>query len=72
MLQNLAHAEQMKVDGTVRNEIECRQQLDDLNREQVTIRVSGCQFNAISSLKFMAYFHEDMRPFAECDILLMV
>ena len=39
VLQNLAHAEQLKVDGTMRNQLEYRQQLDELDREQTTIQV---------------------------------
>ena len=38
--QNLAHAEQVKVDATLKNEIEHKQRLEDLQRENTARKVS--------------------------------
>ena len=37
--QNLAHAEQVKVDATLKNEIEHKQRLEDLQRENTARKV---------------------------------
>ena len=38
--QNLAHAEQVKVDAALKNEMEYKQQLEDLRREDAARKVS--------------------------------
>ena len=37
--QNLAHAEQVKVDASLKNEIENKQRMDDIHRESTALKV---------------------------------